>query len=104
MLEPLLVIRPQPDPTRPKKASKKHEANRELIESVLESLPPQSLLVSLAPPGVSWPILRGDQSAQWAITPLDLEVGRIAAAIRRWTGHDPNPNLLAEAIEEYLEV
>jgi hypothetical protein len=35
---------------------------------------------------------------------VDVVVGRIAAAIRRWTGHDPNPGLLAEAIEEYLEV
>lgn len=104
LLEPLLVIRPQPDPTQSKKAAKKHEANQDLIESVLENLHPESLLVSLAPPGVSWPVLRGDQSAQSSITPLDLEVGRIAAAIRRWTGHDPNPGLLAEAIEEYLEV
>jgi hypothetical protein len=104
LLEPLLVIRPQPDPTQNKKASKKHETNRDLIESMLENLHPDSLLVSLAPPGVSWPVLRGDQPAQSSITPLDLEVGRIAAAIRRWTGHDPNPGLLAEAIEEYLEV
>lgn len=101
---PLLLIRPQT--TAPgKKSGSKPAANQSIIESLLEDLHPQSLVVYLAPPGVPWPILRGQADSTTArINPIDLEVGRIASALHRWTGHNVDRDALAEAIEEYLEI
>lgn len=102
---PLLLIRPQKAPATAKKSGLKPAANQAVVESLLEDLHPQSLVVHLAPPGVPWPVLRGPGDSSIArINPLDLEVGRIAAALRRWTGHNVDRDALAEAIEEYLEI
>lgn len=76
-----------------------------LVASTLQRLHPDSLLVDLAPEGAPWQVIRGQANGvSAAISPLDLEVHRIAVALRRWTGHDPDRTLLAEAIEEYLEI
>lgn len=101
---PLLLIRPLvAPPTR--KGTAKPAANQAVVESLLEDLHSQSLTVYLAPPGAPWPIFRGQgETANARVTPLDLEVGRIAAAMQRWTGKNIDRNALAEAIEEYLEV
>lgn len=105
LLSPLLLIRPQSAATPGKKSASKPAANQSVVESLLEDLHPQSLVVYLAPPGVPWPILRGQPDSPTArINPIDLEVGRIAAALHRWTGHTVDRDALAEAIEEYLEI
>ncbi len=111
---PVLLLRPHctGSPSKPgtpiKKGTAKSKANPQLeslIESTLQQLHPDSLLVDLAPEGAPWQVIRGYVSTVSAvISPLDLEVNRIAVAIRRWTGHDPDRTLLAEAIEEYLEI
>jgi len=102
---PILLIRPQSLTFPGKKPGSKPAANQDLVESLLEELHPQSLVVHLAPPGVPWPILRGQGDSPTArINPIDLEVGRIAAALHRWTGHTVDRDALAEAIEEYLEI
>jgi hypothetical protein len=105
LLSPLLLIRPQSAAAPGKKSASKPAANQSVVESLLEDLHPQSLVVYLAPPGVPWPILRGQPDSPTArINPIDLEVGRIAAALHRWTGHTVDRDALAEAIEEYLEI
>lgn len=102
---PLLLIRPQAVSAPGKKSGSKPAANQTIVDTLLEDLHPQSLVVHLALPGVPWPIIRGQgESAIARINPLDLEVGRIAAAFRRWTGRTVDRDALAEAIEEYLEV
>jgi len=103
---PLLLIRPQVAAAQPKKSSVKAPVNQDLIDSLLEELHAQSLVLNLAPAGVPWPVLRGDDEIPHItrITSLDLEIGRIAAAIHRWTGHTADRDALAEAIEEYLEI
>ncbi len=102
---PLLLIRPQTAAASGKKSATKPAANQAVVESLLEDLHPQSLVVYLASPGVPWPIIRGQTDSPTArINPLDLEVGRIAAALHRWTGHTVDRDALAEAIEEYLEI
>ncbi len=110
---PVLLIRPHcsgtavTGPAAKKGAAKgKSSPPRDsIIESTLQQLHPDSLQVDLAPEGAPWQVIRGHSSTVSAvISPLDLEVNRIAAAIRRWTGCDPDRTLLAEAIEEYLEI
>jgi hypothetical protein len=102
---PLLLIQPMVVATAGKKSGSKVPANQAIVEALLEDLHPQSLVVHLAPTGVPWPVLRGqDDTTTRRINPLDLEVGRIAAAMRRWTGKVVDREALAEAIEEYLEI
>ena len=110
---PVLLIRPHRSGSvaaeaTTKKGSAKGKASPQLeslIESTLQQLHPDSLQVDLAPEGAPWQVIRGHASTVSAvISPLDLEVNRIAAAIRCWTGCDPDRALLAEAIEEYLEI
>ena len=102
---PLLLIQPTVIASAGKKSGSKVPANQVVVEALLEDLHPQSLVVHLAPPGVPWPVLRGqDDAATVRINPLDLEVGRIAAALHRWTGKAVDRDALAEAIEEYLEI
>lgn len=38
------------------------------------------------------------------VPPLDRLVGTLATAVRRWTGREPPPEIIRDAIEEYLEV
>lgn len=102
---PLLLIQPAAIAISGKKSGPKAQPNQAIVEVLLEDLHPQSLVVHLAPPGVAWPVLRGqDDSTTARINPLDLEVGRIAAALHRWTGQHVDREALAEAIEEYLEI
>jgi len=103
---PVLLIRPQVAVAHAKKSSAKPSVNQDLIETLLDELHPESLVLNLAPAGVPWPVLRGDDGIPnvTRITSLDLEIGRIAAAIHRWTGRTADRDALAEAIEEYLEI
>lgn len=105
---PVLLLHPHCQGTHTKKGTSKHKTSSQLdslLESTLQQLHPDSLLVNLAPEGAPWQVIRGQASTLSAVvSPLDLEVNRIAIAIRRWTGHDPDRTLLAEAIEEYLEI
>jgi hypothetical protein len=66
--------------------------------------------MDLMPVGASWPALGGEAKTTSSgggpavLSPLDLEILRVATAIKRWTGRDADRDVLAEAIEEYLEV
>ncbi len=108
LTQPVLLIRPRPDSSVGKKAATKAKSNplgESALESILEQLHPDSLRMDLAPVGASWPVFRGPGDASAGIVaPLDLEIGRVAAAIKRWTGRDADRDILAEAIEEYLEI
>lgn len=105
LTQPLLLIRLQRDPREGKKLAKLSPLQQSVIESLLEQIHPDSLRMDLAPPGAAWPVLRGSSDrASQTVTPLDLEIGRVAAAIKRWTGREADRDLLAESIEEYLEI
>jgi len=106
LTEPMLVIRMR-GPEQPLKSKGKatQQDDREGQGSLPRGLHPDSLLFDLAgdfspaaiPPGPG-------QRSPRSVTPLDLEIARLVAAIRSWTGQVADRNLLAEAIEEYLEI
>lgn len=101
---PLLVIRmpEQPLKSKGKAAPRDDHAGQ---GSLPRGLHPDSLVFELAgdfsptalPPGPGQRLPR-------SVTPLDLEIARLVAAIRGWTGQVADRTLLAEAIEEYLEI
>jgi hypothetical protein len=105
--EPLLVLRmPLPEkPSLKAKGTATPREDRRELGSLPHAFHPDSLIFDLAgsfAPGV---IPRGPSPrSPRSLTPLDLEVARLVAAIRSWTGQVADRALLAEAIEEYLEI
>lgn len=105
--EPLLVLRMRLPAKPPLKSKGKAAPRDDRAELGLRSqaFHPDSLIFDLAgsfAPGVG-PRDPGQRSPR-ALTPLDLEVARLVAALRSWTGQLADRALLAEAIEEYLEI
>lgn len=106
LTEPILVIRMR-GPEQPLKSKGKatQQDDRDGQGSLPRGLHPDSLIFDLAgdfsPAAI--PPSPGQRSPR-SVTPLDLEIARLVAAIRSWTGQVADRNLLAEAIEEYLEI
>lgn len=107
LAEPLLVLRmplPEKSPLKSKGKATARDDRREM-GSLPHAFHPDSLIFDLAgsfAPGV---IPRGPSPrSPRSLTPLDVEVARLVAAIRSWTGQVADRALLAEAIEEYLEI
>ena len=76
------------------------------LSESLSQLHPDSLIVDLSGTASSWLATRSDPTDRpiSMIGSVDLELSRLVTAIKRWTGRDPNPEMMREAIEEYLEV
>jgi hypothetical protein len=76
------------------------------VTELLTQLHPDSLLVDLTGTVNSWLESLPTENEQpiSLVTTVDLELLRLATAIKRWTGKQPNMDLMREAIEEYLEV
>ena len=96
--------------TRPtKKAVAKPSAQMPTPAFVAElvlQLHPGSLLVDLSGTAAAWLAVRNEETKPLisVISKVDLDVSQLAIAIQRWTGQEPNLDLIREAIEEYLEI
>lgn len=106
LTEPMLVIRMRgaEQPLKSKgKATQRDD--REGQGSLPRGLHPDSLIFDLAGDFSPAAISPGPgQRLPRSVRPLDLEIARLVAALRNWTGQVADRNLLAEAIEEYLEI
>ncbi len=78
-------------------------ANLEFVKEWINRIPDGSLLVDLSCNHELW-IGRHDTAALQVINRVDLKLRRLALAIQRWTGREPNFEMMREAIEEYLEI
>lgn len=66
---------------------------------------PDSLLIELPhPDGLASTVGTNRPALPGGITAIDLAVDRLVIAINQWTGCEPNRELIAEAMEEYLEI
>jgi hypothetical protein len=76
------------------------------LATFLVSLHPDSLVVDAVGTAAAWLHVADEHREQPLVlaTPSELEVMRLALAIRRWTGREPNQDIMREAIEEYLEI
>jgi hypothetical protein len=106
LTEPILVIRMR-GPEQPLKSKGKttQQDDREGQGSLPRGLHPDSLIFDLAGDFSPAALSPGPgQRLPRSVTPLDLEIARLVAALRNWTGQVADRNLLADAIEEYLEI
>ncbi len=76
------------------------------VAETLIQLHPDSLIVDLSGTAGAWLTVRSEHSQPLikVINKIDLEVYKLVIAIHRWTGKEPNIELVREAIEEYLEI
>lgn len=103
--QPLLLIHPPQPTTTTTKPDPQRAAIDALAVELLQGLHGESLQLALPAVSSPWPARRSMAGApSGASTPTDIEIRRLASAIRRWTGQQPSLDLLAEAIEEYLDI
>jgi hypothetical protein len=94
----------------PKRATpSRRRGDRETAPTAASKKPPSwhpdSLIVDIATSPRDWSAPRAWPTRRPPVVhPIDLEVARIGLAMLRWTGKEPRPELLTEAIEEYLEL
>lgn len=110
--QPVLLFRWQADPAPPAKAAGRAKpaasddpSGAPEVKQWLKQLHRDSLQIDLAPSRFQWQGQRRRSSGGVrVVSPLELEIERIAVAIHAWTGLQADHELLAEAIEEYLEI
>lgn len=96
--------------TNPKRGTpSSRRGDRETAPTAASKKPPNwhpdSLIVDIATSPRDWSAPRAWPTRRPPVVhPIDLEVARIGLAMLRWTGQEPRPELLTEAIEEYLEL
>ncbi len=73
------------------------------VKEAMGQLPSGSILVDLSSNYDAW-LGRPDPAMIHGINRVDLKLRRLALAIHRWTGREPNVEIMREAIEEYLEI
>lgn len=78
-------------------------ASVEGLKELITRLPMGSVLVDLSCNFDTW-VGRQETSMVHPISGVDLKLRRLALAIQRWTGREPNVEIMREAIEEYLEI
>jgi hypothetical protein len=76
------------------------------VAALISQLHPGSLLIDLSGTSTSWlePPQTEANEPIVIVTTVELELLRLTTALTRWTGKEPNVELMREAIEEYLEV
>lgn len=105
---PLVLLQP-PDRTVRASSAVPVSAIDDAVADLLESPDPDSLTLWLSDPMRPWTpssVATADaiEPSENVISPLDLEVERLLAVIRCWTGREASRPLLGEAIEEYLGI
>lgn len=74
-------------------------------EALLDRLEPPAMVVDMAISASTSALARAAaQRGLQSITRLDLLIVRTSLAMERWTGQTPDPEILREAFEEYLEI
>lgn len=96
-------------PTPKRATPSRRRGDRETAPAAASKKPsswhPDSLIVDIATSPRDWSAPRAWPTRRPPVVhPIDLEVARIGLAMLRWTGKEPRPELLTEAIEEYLEL
>ncbi len=86
-----------------RKSSQIGTASLIAVKEATGRLPIGSVLIDLSCSYDAW-LGRPDASMVHTINRVDLKLRRLALAIHRWTGHEPNIEIMREAIEEYLEI
>jgi len=76
------------------------------VAELLLQLHPGSLLIDLSGTAAAWLGVRNEETKPLisVINKVELDVSQLAIAIQRWTGQEPNIDLMREAIEEYLAI
>lgn len=108
---PRLILRYAnvPKPNTQRATPSRRRGDRETAPAAASKKPsswhPDSLIVDIAASPRDWSAPRAWPTRRPPVVhPIDLEVARIGLAMLRWTGQEPRPELLTEAIEEFLEL
>lgn len=105
---PALVILALDSKPRKKSSSKAAPTSPApaFVAELIAQLHQSSLVIDLVGSAAGWLAERKDEGAQslHVATAVELELAKLYLALKRWTGREPNMDVMREAIEEYLEV
>ncbi len=76
------------------------------VLELLSLLHPESLVIDFSGTASAWIAAQTEPNQRdiAVVNQVELELLRLGIAIQRWTGCEPNIDLMREAIEEYLEI
>lgn len=105
---PALVILALDNKPRKKSSSKTAPTSPSpaFVAELIAQLHQASLVVDLVGSAAGWLAERKDEGVHSleVATGVELELAKLFLALKRWTGREPNMDVMREAIEEYLEV
>jgi hypothetical protein len=105
---PALVILALDNKPRKKSGSKASPLSPSpaFVGELIAQLHPDSLVVDLVGSAAGWLEERKEDGrlSLEVVTTVELELAKLFLALKRWTGREPNMDVMREAIEEYLEV